>query len=174
MAEPYIGQVIMTGFTFAPLGWAQCNGQSMPISQYDTLYTLIGTTFGGDGVNTFNLPNLMSRVTVGAGKGPQTSNYVLGQSSGTETVTITTTSMPAHSHIMECIQGNANQTTPVNNTWATEPSGALAFYADATDGTTMSPLAITTAGGSQPHENLMPGLCVNFCIALQGIWPSQP
>lgn len=173
MSEPYLGQIISVGFNFAPRGWAMCNGQLLPISQNDALFALLGTTYGGDGITTFGLPNLQSRIAIHQGQGPGLQNYVLGQASGTETVTLTTNQMPAHTHPAMAVAGNADKTTANGNLWATESAGATSFYSDGAPDGPMNAQAISAAGGNQPHDNLMPYLCMTYVIALEGIFPSQ-
>jgi microcystin-dependent protein len=178
MAEPYVGQICSFGFNFAPVNWAFCNGQTVPISQNDVLYTLLGTTFGGDGVNTFNLPNLQGQVPINQGQGPSLSNYVMGQQSGTESITLTSLQIPSHTHpAFTCnTPGTTNVPstgtalsdegpgTPQVTTYAPNASAPQAPLS----GSTISP-----SGGSQPHENLQPYLALNFCIALLGIFPPK-
>ena len=180
MAQPYIGEIRMFAGNFAPAGWAFCDGQLMPISENDALFTLIGTTYGGDGVTTFNLPNLESRLPVHFGQGTGLSSYALGQSSGTPQVTLNVNQMPAHNHFLDA--GNSAATsTAVGSTLlpavANGDSSPL-FYWKPQSGQqvetfTMAPQACSQAGGSQPHSNLMPSLCITFIIALQGIFPSR-
>lgn len=173
MSEPFLGQIIAVGFNFAPRGWAFCNGQLLPISQNDALFALIGTTYGGDGQTTFALPNLQSRIPIHQGQGPGLKNYVLGQAAGTETVTLTVNQMPAHTHLASAVVANADQTVPTDALWATESAGATTFYSDQASDGQMSPTAISQAGGSQPHDNLMPYLAVSYVIALEGVFPTQ-
>lgn len=165
MSSPFIGEIRMFGGNFAPVGWAFCNGAVIPIDQNDTLFNLIGTTYGGDGQSTFALPDLQSRVPVHVGPG-----FALGQSGGVETVTLTVSQIPAHSHVPLCQAGNGNQATPANNYWAASP---LDLYNDTAPSETMAAAAIGSAGGSQPHDNMIPFLAVNFILSLFGIFPSQ-
>ena len=150
---------------FAPAGWALCNGALMPISENETLFQLIGTTYGGDGQNTFALPNLQSRVPVHVGPG-----CALGQSGGAESVTLTTSQIPAHAHVPQASTAGG-QNGPPNNVWG--PGGAVNLYAAGPASLAMNPSAIGAAGGSQPHDNMLPFLVVNFIISLFGIFPSQ-
>lgn len=150
---------------FAPAGWAFCNGALMPISENETLFTLIGTTYGGDGQSTFALPNLQSRVPVHVGPG-----FALGQSGGAETVTLTTSQIPAHAHVPQAAT-TGGQNAPPNNVWG--PGGAVNLYAQGPASLAMNPSAIGGAGGSQPHDNMLPFLAVNFIISLFGVFPSQ-
>jgi microcystin-dependent protein len=178
MAQPYIGEVRMFGGNFAPVNWAFCNGQAMSIAEYSTLYTLIGTTYGGNGTTTFNLPNLQGRLCVGMGQGPGLSNYVIGQSGGSETVTLTSSQMPLHNHALSATTTTASLGTPANNLTGNAtpltPSGQR-MYSGAPGQTTgnLNTNSCSLAGGNQPHPNLMPSLCVTFIIALFGIFPSQ-
>jgi microcystin-dependent protein len=166
MSSPFIGEIRMFGGNFAPVGWAFCNGALIPISENDALFNLIGTTYGGDGQNTFALPDLQSRVPVHVGPG-----FALGQSGGVETVTLTTSQIPAHSHVPQCNAGNGNNQSPQNAFWA-QPSTGTA-YDNTAPSAVMSPAAIGSSGGSQPHDNMLPFLVVNFIISLFGIFPSQ-
>jgi microcystin-dependent protein len=153
---------------FAPVGWAFCNGALLPISENETLFNLIGTTYGGDGVNTFALPNLQSRVPVHVGPG-----FALAQAAGAETVTLTTNQIPNHSHVPQCFNNppGGGLNTPQNGVWATSTAGGV--YSDQAPGVGMNPAAIGTTGGSQPHDNMIPFLVINFIISLFGIFPSQ-
>ena len=164
MSQPYVGEIRMFAGNFAPAGWALCQGQLVPIDQNPTLFQLIGTTYGGDGQNNFALPNLQSRVPVHVGPG-----FALGQAAGTETVTLTTSQIPSHSHVPQAAAA-ATGTSPsgsvlgggFNNWYNTNPPNA-----------NMSPAMVGNAGGSQPHDNMIPFLVVNFIISLFGVFPSQ-
>jgi microcystin-dependent protein len=154
---------------FAPAGWAFCNGAVVPIDQNDALFNLIGTTYGGDGQTTFALPNLQSRVPVHVGPG-----FALGQAAGVESVTLTTSQIPAHSHVPQCNSGTGNLPDPTGGVWALPTTGI--DYEDSTvvsPSLIMSPAAIGPAGGSQPHDNMVPFLTINFILSLFGIFPSQ-
>jgi microcystin-dependent protein len=170
MAEPYIGEIRMFAGNFAPQGWYYCNGQVLSIAGNDTLFTLLGTTYGGDGQNTFALPNLQGRLPVHLGPG-----FVQGEQGGTETVQLTVPQMPSHSHILACNSGDGNSTNPAGNFWAGQP--ALLPYADGTVGanynTTMKSTAFGPAGSSQAHDNMMPYVAVGFIIAAEGIFPAR-
>jgi microcystin-dependent protein len=176
MSSPYIGEIRMFAGNFAPVGWAFCNGAIIPIDQNDALFNLIGTTYGGDGQTTFALPNLQSRVPVHVGTG-----FALGQSGGAESVTLTVSQIPAHSHVMQVGsgQGATNATNlPSNNFLADEnvpspPNPQPFVYTTATPATALAGNALGSAGGSQPHDNMIPFLVVNFIISLFGIYPSQ-
>lgn len=165
MSEPFIGEVKVISFNFAPKGWAFCNGQVLPINQNQALFSLLGTTYGGNGQTTFALPNLQGRMPLHVGNG-----FNQGQSAGETAHTLTVAEMPAHTHSGS---GNtaANAAAVANNFWA---ANSLSSYATgASPNTTMHPSAIGNAGGSQPHDNMPPYLVLNFIIALQGIFPSR-
>lgn len=166
MSTPYIGEIRMFGGNFAPVGWAFCNGALLPISGNEALFNLIGTTYGGDGQSTFALPDLRGRIPM-----HQTSGFTLGQSSGTETVTLTTAQIPAHSHTMVASSAAATQTTPAGNLLAQTSNGQL-YLADAPN-VGLNPQMLGITGSNQPHDNMGPYLCVNFIIALEGIFPTQ-
>jgi len=168
MGQPYVGEIRMFAGNFAPVGWMFCQGQSLSIAENEVLFTLIGTTYGGDGQNTFNLPDLASRVPVHMGTGGG-SSYIIGQSGGTEAVTLTTQQIPAHSHVPQCLSTNGGQSEPTGGVWA---QTSAAPYADVTPATAMAGNAIGPAGGSQPHDNMVPFLVVNFIISLFGVFPS--
>jgi len=166
MSSPFIGEIRMFAGNFAPVGWAFCNGALIPISENDALFNLIGTTYGGDGQSTFALPNLQSRVPVHVGPG-----FALGQSGGVENVTLITSQIPAHGHVPQCIAGDGNAQSPSGAVWAQETTGTL--YSDVAPTLVMNPAAIGSSGGSQPHDNMVPFLAVNFILSLFGIFPSQ-
>jgi microcystin-dependent protein len=176
MVQPYVGEVRMFGGNFAPVGWALCNGQSMSISEYEVLFNLIGTTYGGNGTTTFNLPNLQGRLCVGMGQGPGLSNYAIGQVGGTETVTLTTAQMPSHVHTLSATTTTAGLGTPTNNLTGAVAKPQLMYTIPGSPAPITGSLNVnscTLTGGNQPHTNLMPSLCVSFIIALFGIYPSQ-
>jgi len=164
VSSPYIGEIRMFGGNFAPVGWLLCQGQLLPISQYDTLFNLIGTTYGGDGQSTFALPDLSSRLPVHQGSG-----FTLGQEAGAETVTLTTQQLPVHSHAPLGSSSAATSTSPAGAVWAT---WADKQYTSATPAAAMHAAALAPSGGSQPHENMPPFLALNFIIATEGIYPS--
>ncbi len=166
MSSPFIGEIRMFGGNFAPVGWAFCNGALMDISQNDALFNLIGTTYGGDGQTTFALPNLQSRVPVHVGPG-----FALGQAAGAETVTLTTSQLPAHSHVPVADSNVAGQASPQNNVWA--GNNTLTPYSNTAPNQVMDPAAMGSAGGSQPHDNMIPFLVINFILSLFGVFPSQ-
>lgn len=172
MSDPFIGQIIAVGFNFAPNGWAFCNGQSLAISEYEALYTLIGTTYGGDGQSTFNLPDLRGRAALGLGQGPGRSNYVLGQPSGAEMVTITANQIGAHTHTLMAASKATNSAPAVNEVFSTTEGEPV--YGKTGSTTPLAPASVGTAGGgAQPHDNLQPFQTINYIIALYGIYPQQ-
>jgi microcystin-dependent protein len=168
MGSPYVGEIRMVGFNFAPRGWMLCQGQTLPISEYETLFTLIGTTYGGDGQSTFALPNLSSRNPMHMGQGPGTSSRVIGESGGTESVTLTTQQIPSHTH-----PPNANTAggtpDPSGNLWGGFSGG---FYTALNQPNAQMASAVQPAGGSQPHDNMPPFLVISFVISLFGVFPS--
>jgi len=155
---------------FAPNGWMLCEGQTLPISENDVLFQLIGTTYGGDGESTFNLPNLASRVPIHQGTGPDGVTYQLGEQAGTESVTLTTQQIPSHTHPLTASTADGTTPNPQGNVLAQTPTGIFPYFED-TPGVNMNANAITPVGGSQPHENCQPFLCINFIISLFGIYP---
>lgn len=166
MAQPYIGEVRMFAGTFAPESWAFCDGQILPISEFDTLFSLIGTTYGGDGETTFALPDLRGRVPVHQGGG-----LTLGESAGVEEVTLTTQNLPVHNHTVIASNTVSTQTSPANLLLA-QSSAANLYITDVG----VAPLAVPTlkaTGGNGPHTNVQPYLCLSFIIALYGLYPSQ-
>jgi microcystin-dependent protein len=173
MATPYIGEIRIFAGNFAPLGWAFCNGSLLSISQNDALYNLIGTTYGGDGVNTFGLPNLVGRVPLCQGQGPGLSNYVMGQLGGPETVTLTTSQLPSHTHqAVGSVQGMA-VSSPLNASWGNGSNQQNLYGPGTSVNATMNAAAIANTGGSQQHDNMLPFLVLSLIIALEGIYPSQ-
>jgi microcystin-dependent protein len=175
MANPFIGQLALFGFNFAPKGWAFTAGQILPISQNTALFSLLGTTYGGDGKSNFALPNLSGGVTpLQAGQGPGLSLYDLGETGGQATVTLLTAEMPGHNHPIGTVNANADYPAPAQALLA---NGGSAFRAYLPAGTPLdqqlSQNAIVPAGGNLPHDNLQPYLTLNFCIALQGVYPQR-
>jgi microcystin-dependent protein len=175
MSDQFVAEIRIFPFNFAPTQWALCNGQLLPISQNTALFALLGTTYGGDGKSTFALPNLQGITPMQQGQGPGLSLRDLGELGGEETVTLLTTEMPAHNHNAVATTGTGLP-TPVNNAWAsglkTGPSIYIPSQGPSTD-VQMNPLALRPTGGNLPHNNLMPFLTLNFCIALQGIFPPR-
>ena len=166
MSSPYIGEIRMFGGNFAPAGWAFCNGALIAIADYDVLFSLIGTTYGGDGQSTFALPDLRGRAPVHTGSG-----FVLGQQAGTESVTLTTSQIPAHTHPMLASKDAANQITAATGVLAAPVS--LATYFASPPDAALNAAAVLPMGGNQPHTNMQPYLAINFIISLFGIFPSQ-
>ncbi len=174
MSSPFVAEIRIFGFNFPPTGWASCDGQLLSISQNTALFSLLGTTYGGDGKTTFGLPNCQGSAPMQQGQGPGLSLRDLGEVGGEPTVTLLTTEMPSHVHLAQGYAGAGGQTPAPTNIWADANQRGISEYApsDASD-VQMSPLALSLAGGSQPHNNLMPYLVLNFCIALQGIYPAR-
>ncbi|HEX7151338.1 MAG TPA: tail fiber protein [Thermoanaerobaculia bacterium] len=171
MAQPYIGEIRMFAGNFAPAGWMFCSGQQLPISQNETLFQLIGTTYGGDGESTFNLPNLQSRVPMHFGNGPDGVTYQMAEMAGTESVTLSTQQIPVHSHALLGSGTPALGTNPSGQVFGT--GAVTAYMVDADPEVNLNANAISPVGGSQPHENCQPFLCINYIISLFGIFP-QP
>jgi len=174
MSQPYVGEIRMFGGNFAPAGWMFCSGQLLPISENETLFNLIGTTYGGDGESTFQLPDLQSRVPLHAGTGQDGIGYILGESGGVESVTLSTNQIPIHNHPLT-VTNSGQVLPPATNTIIATPTGGpqgvQTFVAAAAD-TPLSNTSIQPAGGSQPHENMQQYLVINFIISLFGIYPS--
>ena len=171
MSDPFIGQVMLFAGNFAPRGWAFCSGQILSIAQNTALFSILGTTYGGNGQTTFALPDLRGRVAISSGQGPGLSNYYLGQAGGEETVTLNMEQMPMHLHMAAASAEGGTSATPNGGVWAGS-TARDSIYA-ATADTTMNPQAISTTGGNQPHNNMPPYLGVNYIIALEGIFPSR-
>jgi microcystin-dependent protein len=171
IADQFLAEVRIFPFNFAPRGWAFCNGQILSISQNTALFALLGTFYGGDGRSNFALPNLQGCAVVQAGQGPGLSDRVLGETSGSQTVTLLQSELPAHSHNLLATSAGADDNTPEGNVFA-RPSPDL-YAVDTSPVTPMAPTALPIAGGSQPHNNMQPYLTLNFCIALQGIFPPR-
>jgi microcystin-dependent protein len=169
----------MVGWNFAASGWALCNGQLMPISVYSALFALLGTNYGGDGVTNFALPNLQGRVPIHQGNGPGLSPYTMGESSGSENITLLANQMPVHNHLMGVSNHAGAVADPTNAILAQGNSGAgrspvpVSNYVSTVATGAFAPTAITSSGGSLPHNNIQPFLCINFIIALTGIFPSR-
>jgi microcystin-dependent protein len=182
MSEPYMSQIEIFGFNFAPKNWALCAGQIMAINQNQALFALLGTTYGGNGVQTFQLPDLRSRIPLGWGNGAGLSPYVLGEIGGNESVTLQQTQVPTHTHLINADSSTSSTLTNVpsgtvglGRSSGTAPSGAFAvnIYNSGSAPTKLGSAAVGTTNGSLPHSNLMPTLCMNFCICLLGIFPSR-
>lgn len=170
--EPFIGEVTVYGFNFPPRGWATCDGQLISIAQNTALFALLGTQYGGNGTTNFALPDLRGRVPIHSGQGPGLSNYVQGQTGGSENVTLLTSQMPAHNHSYNAVSDAGNTSAPAGAYLAN--TGALdKEYKTSGTIVAMNPNAIGAAGGGQPHNNMQPYLVLNFSIALQGVFPSR-
>ena len=175
MSTPYLGEIRMFGFGRTPIGWQACDGTILAISEYDALFNLLGTTYGGDGISTFAVPDLQSRVPIHQGTGLGLSTYVLGQRAGVESVTLIGNQMPQHTHTLLTTTSAATADQPANNTLLGALSGDTMYITDITG---LSPIPLNAAsvgiaGGSQPHNNLMPTLAIQFCIATAGVYPSH-
>lgn len=173
MSEPFIGEIRMFGGNFAPRGWALCNGQLLSIAQNQALFSILGTNYGGNGQTTFALPDLRSRVPMHFGQGPGLSNRSIGELGGTESVTLLATQIPAHSHPVACSSNSGNSNSPAGRVWSKDAGVQSATYTSNAPNAVMAAGAIGNAGGSQPHDNVQPFTCVNFVIALEGIYPSR-
>jgi len=175
--EAYLGSIILFAGNFAPNGWQLCQGQLLSIAQNTAVFSLLGTSYGGDGQVTFGLPDLQGRVPVGQGQGPGLSPYDLGEASGSENVTLISSEMPAHNHLQNASNTAADQGAPGGDYLAEmvdAVSGNATPIYTATSNAQMNGAAITVAGGSQPHENLSPYLCLNYIICMEGLYPSRP
>jgi microcystin-dependent protein len=188
MATPYLSQILMFAGNYAPKGWAFCNGQLMAINQYAALFSLIGTSYGGNGVNNFGLPSLQSTLPVSFGQGGGLSNYVLGQLGGTASVTLTQSQVPTHQHfMMASTSASATTSTAISNTVVlgnpsnqSQAPATASLYANPPQQNQppliprqLAPGTCSTVGQNQPHPNLMPSLCISFCIALIGVFPTR-
>jgi microcystin-dependent protein len=172
LSNPYIGEIRIFGGSFAPVGWAFCQGQPLPIAENDALFVLIGTTYGGDGQVTFNLPDLQGRVPLHKGTNPNTAtSYTIGQTGGQESVTLTVQQIPVHSHALHASTGGGSTTTPETNLPASNNTAKI--YLKDAPAAALANTALTPVGGSQPHENRMPILVIDYIISLYGIYP-QP
>lgn len=171
MENPFLGTVMLFAGNFPPRGFAFCSAQILPIAQNTALFALLGTTYGGNGQTTFALPDLRGRTPIHFGQGPGLSNFQLGETGGAESVTLIQTEMPAHTHNVNVNSDNGTTNNPNNNYFAATP--AFLQYTNVAPNTNLVPGAIGTAGGSQPHNNIQPYLTLNYCIALEGIFPSR-
>jgi microcystin-dependent protein len=173
MSEPFIGEIRMFSGNFAPRGWALCNGQLLAIAQNTALFSILGTTYGGDGRTTFALPDLRGRAPLNWGQGPGLSPRSIGEQGGSETVTLISSQMPAHTHTANASTLNGDVETPSGTTWGADTSATVLLYNSNPPNTTMNPASIGIAGGNQPHQNMQPFLCVSLIIALEGIYPPR-
>jgi microcystin-dependent protein len=172
MSQPFVGEIRMFGGSFAPAGWQFCDGSLLPISENETLFNLIGTTYGGDGQATFGLPDLQGRMPIHVGQGPGiTQNYQLGEKAGTESVTLTTQQLPTHNHGWLASNDPSNSLLPGSNVVST-PLNITPYFSGAAS-VALNAQSLTPQGGSQPHDNMMPFLCISYIISLFGIFPHQ-
>ena len=173
MSQPYLGQVVAVGFNFAPVGWHLCDGSLLSISQYSALFSLLGTNFGGDGQNTFGLPDLRGRAALGAGQGPGLQSYVLGQLGGVESVTVTSSQFAGHTHALSAAAA-VTTPTPGSAVVLGTPATGTSMYTNTGASTTLAGGTVAVSqGGNGPHENRQPRTTVNYIIALEGIYPTQ-
>jgi microcystin-dependent protein len=171
MADPFVAEIRIFPFNFAPKGWAWCDGQLMPLSQNTALFSLLGTTYGGNGKSNFALPDLQGRAPMHPGQGPGLSLHDLGETGGSETTSLLESELPAHSHVLAASEGDGGERAPVGQLFAT--GIGISMYQTPGALTQLSPNAITPTGGDQPHNNLQPYLTFYFCIALQGVFPPR-
>jgi microcystin-dependent protein len=176
MTDPFLGEIRMFAGNYAPYGWALCNGQLMSIAQNTALFSLLGTYYGGDGRVTFGLPDLRGSAPVQQGQGSGLSSRFLGEAGGTPTVTLLNTEMPTHSHQVRAVDSSGDTNSPVGAVFAQARRGRVVdrIYSTDAPNLTLSPQAAAVAGGSQPHNNMPPYLCLSFIIALQGVFPQRP
>jgi len=176
MADGYLGQIMLFAGTFAPQGYAPCDGRLLAISDYDALYTLLGTTYGGDGINNFGVPDLRGAVPIHQGQGTGLSNRVLGETGGSETVALTTSNLPSHTHAAAAVGAAGTTNTPAANTFlASQDTGTVYMYGpyNSAAQTALKSNSVSASGGNQPHENMQPYVATTFCIATVGLYPSQ-
>ena len=166
--DPYLGEIRLLSFNFAPKGWAFCNGALLAVNQYQALFALLGTYYGGNGVQTFALPDLRSRVPIHMG-----GSYNIGQVSGVENVTLLVTEIPAHIHMIQAVNSPGGAKTPINSLFAQSGTTNARFAADSSNLTSLNPASVQPAGSGGPHSNIQPYLAMNYCIALQGLFPSR-
>jgi microcystin-dependent protein len=173
MSDPFVAEIRIFPFNFAPRGWAWCDGQLLPLSQNTALFSLLGTTYGGNGKSNFALPNLQGRAPMHPGQGPGLSLHDLGEQGGSETVTLLESEIPAHSHTLRASSDVGDSFAPNPSTSLAASTGAAAYQPSATSLVQLAPEALLPAGGDQPHNNLQPYLTFYFCIALQGVFPPR-
>jgi microcystin-dependent protein len=173
MDQPFLGCIMMFGFNFAPLGWATCNGQMLSINNYPALFSLLGTTYGGDGIQTFALPNMQGRVATHQGQSPGSPLFSLGQRGGEETVTLNSSHLPIHNHNFNANSAPGDTGAPANAIFANSGATDREYLTTGVANVNMSHQCMAMSGGSQPHDNMQPFLTINYCIALEGIYPSR-
>ena len=173
MSQPFVGEIRMFGGNFAPAGWHFCNGALLSISENEVLFLLIGTTYGGDGQSTFGVPDLRGRVPIHIGQGAGLSSRVIGEAGGTETVTLTANQIPVHNHAVGADTRAGTSTKPQGRVWSASAPSLTYAAPTGVNTTTLNPATVAASGGSQPHENMLPFVAVNFIISLFGIFPSQ-
>jgi microcystin-dependent protein len=179
MSQPFLGQIALFPYTFAPRGWALCQGQLLSISQNTALFSLLGTMYGGNGQTTFALPDLQGRVPISAGQGPGLSSYTQGEEGGVETVSLLASENASHNHALNVTTDNGTVVTASGNQLARPFSGSRSsantglIYSAAAPNTSLAPNALSITGGNLPHNNIQPYQCLNYCIALQGIYPAR-
>ena len=171
MADPFVAEIRPFGFNFAPKGWAQCNGQLLPISQNTALFALLGTFYGGDGKSNFALPDLRGSAPMNQGQSGGTSDRTIGEAAGTEAITLLDTEMPVHTHSLNAAESTATERQPPNQMFAV--GEAISFYRTGQPTTPLNPGMLAASGGGVPHNNMQPFLVLNFCIALQGVFPPR-
>lgn len=174
--DPFVAEIRAFGFNFAPKGWAQCNGQILPLSQNTALFSLLGTTYGGNGKSNFALPNLQGSIPIHAGQGPGLTLRDLGEQSGSDTITLITSEMPSHTHAIQSNVQNTGQVSAAAGNFPAKvvgPVNPIGLYGGGNPNTNLNVNSVTVAGASLPHNNDMPTLVMNFCIALQGVFPPR-
>jgi microcystin-dependent protein len=177
MSDPFVAEIRMFGFNFAPRGWAQCNGQLLPLSQNTALFSLLGTTYGGDGKSTFALPNLQGNAAMHPGQGQGLSLRDLGETGGSQNVTLLQSEIPFHTHNMMAftqVPGDLFGPNAASNTVLARSNNGAVYNTNTSGAVQLAPQALAPAGGSLPHNNMQPYLTVNFCIAMQGVFPARP
>jgi microcystin-dependent protein len=181
MSDPFLAEIRIFPFSYAPAGWQMCSGQLLPITQYSTLFSLIGTYYGGDGVRTFALPDFEGNIPVCAGSAPGLSVYAVGQFDGGQTVTLLDSQSPLHNHAVNATKNKGTGSTPAGQIYArgdwADPNGtggALQLYSGSAPNVPLKSTALGFTGGGQPHNNMMPTLTLNFCISMQGVFPQRP
>lgn len=173
MADPFVAEIRIFSFNFPPKGWAFCDGQLLPLSQNTALFSLLGTNYGGDGKSTFALPNLIDNVPIGSGQGPGLSDRFLGETGGATHITLLQSEIPFHNHNLQAVVTPANAKVPDATMALSRSAQGTAYNADGANLVQMNPQSLSMAGGSLPHNNMMPFLTLNYCIALQGIFPPR-